>query len=63
MVALEALREESTSAAFWVKHKVHPSRITEYKQQLIEDAASGLRGVSVAPVAQIEEVPLQTKIG
>jgi transposase len=63
MVALEALREESTTAALCAKHNVHPNQITQWKQQLIEHAASAFRGRSEAAAAQIDVVPLQAKIG
>jgi transposase len=63
MVALEALREESTTAALCLKHNVHPNQITQWKQQLIEHAASAFRGGSETAAAQIDVVPLQAKIG
>jgi transposase len=63
MVALEALREETTTAALCAKHNVHPNQITQWKQQLIEHAASTFRGGTGAASAQIDVVPLQAKIG
>jgi transposase len=63
MVALEALREEATTAELCAKHKVHANQITQWKQQLIEHAASAFRGGAEAAQMQIDVVPLQAKIG
>jgi transposase len=62
MVALEALREESTTAELCAKHKVHPNQITQWKQQLVEHAALAFAG-GLLPTPAVDVVPLQAKIG
>lgn len=63
MVALEALREESTVAALCAKHQVHANQISQWKQQLIEHAASAFSGGGAQSAPPVDIRPLQAKIG
>ncbi len=61
MVALEALREEDTKAKLCEKHKVHANQVKQWRQQLIEHAASAFRDGDEAAQTQIDVARYQPR--
>ena len=63
-VALEAARGDITRAELASKYNIHPSQITTWKSELIENAASLFAGKSNKDKHDSEEVDkLHAKIG
>ena len=60
-VALDAIRGEKTLAELAKLHDVHPNQINDWKNQLLERAASVFGGESAAPPVDLKE--LHAKIG
>ena len=61
-VALAAVKGDKTTAELAEQFKVHPTQITEWKQQLLARAADVFGGVK-APVDTPDLKTLQAKIG
>jgi len=60
-VALAAVREDRTLADLCKEYELHPTQITEWKKQLLDNAAEVFgRGARVEPV---NLAPLHAKIG
>ena len=60
-VALAAIREDKTMADLCKQFEVHPTQITQWKQQLLDGAADVFGGG--AQPEPVDLVPLHAKIG
>ena len=64
-VALEAIREELTTAELAKKYDIHPTMISGWKRTAIENTAQAFNGSSTAepPISTAEVEKLHAKIG
>lgn len=62
-VALEAVKGEKTLAELASRFDVHPNQITQWKSQLLEQAASVFEGGKSRPDEPVDMKALHAKIG
>ena len=62
-IALEALRGEKTVAEISAQHQVHPTQVTSWKTQLLENAAAIFGGEALAADGKERIRELHEKIG
>ena len=63
-VALDALRGEKTTAQLAALHQVHPSQITSWKQELLQQAAAIFGGAAEGTAVDQQKIhELHAKIG
>jgi len=62
-VAVDALQGEKTVHEIAAKYQVHPSQVTQWRRQLIEQAADVFAGKPAASEAGADRETLLAKIG
>ena len=62
-VALDALRDGQTVAEVAQRHDVHPNQVTDWRRQLLEQAADVFGGASAPTEPPVDLKELHAKIG
>ena len=62
-VALEAIKAHETINQIAARHEVHPHQVTQWKQQLLQQAAAAFEQPAVAGQSQGVEEELYAQIG